>query len=575
MTVSTKVSKLSAKARTTKYLVRRGSGWRFQMRMPSDLKKYVHIEFFRWTIGPSSIREANRKALILAVAAESIVSKVREQAMQLEIGDESASHDDPFDLTTTTLAEWKGFTKGLIQSLDLSSSARPSPSPWLDGLKELILLDNEFKVGAPSSRYLIEYQDHLRQGAIERMRGAPMDSAIGEPGSAFSKDAAGDLVAAMERFTQVMGSQLQPGFAEPPQVDGPTTIPMFRAAADVYIETRVAANGGRENGDIHAIRSRAALFAEVIGDRPIGNYGPGDLQKFLLALQCWPPQRDSVRAFDRKTAKEILAMNANHEFGVLARNTVTGHYLADVKAIFSLAASHADISNPFAGAKLIFPKIFAAPKRRRAPSGEKIADAFRLGVATGELHKAMILPLGYFTGRRIGLLTRLEGPRISRIGDYVVARISQHHRDDDGALDVNGFKTDESLDGFILHEFFDRIGFVDWAMKQPGFIFDRMNRCADPEDAMQKAANRLLRDAGTGGSYHGFRGLCITAMRKAGVTEYSRRVQSGHAPIDEHEEYGDLVVDPADVPVLTTLPFPKDFDIGMFMDLDFDAMART
>jgi len=559
MIVSTNVPRLSAE-RSTRYLTRHGSGWRFQVRVPADLKKSLRIHFFRCSIGALPIREANRKARLLAAAAERVSSKVRSMAEESVEG---------FDLTPMAMAEWAGFLEGLTASLDLSPKADPVPDPYIDGLRDLILLNKDLESSQPASRYLSENADQLRQRAYDKMLGT------GATDAGLSNS--GPLATAMERLTTALEQQAKviTATVSGAATSAPTSVPTFLAAAQTYLDTRIAANGGKESGDIHSIRGRASLFATLAGDRPVNEYGATDLQSYLNQLQYWPPERDDVEAFEGKTELEILAMNEKHAYGVMARNTVTGHYLADIKAIMSLAAANAKVAGPFAGSKLFYPAIFKEPKRRKAPAIAKVTRAFHLGVESGELHKALILPLGFSTGRRIGLLTRLQGPNIRRVGDYVVASLDQHFRADDGALENNGYKTASSLDGFIMHSFFDEIGFVDWAMKQPGFIFERMNQCNDPEDAMQKAANKLLKEAETGGSYHGFRHQVMTRMRDAGVSEYSRRVQAGHAGRDEHDDYGDLVVDPNDAPLLANLPFPDGFDVGLFMGLDFDAMARA
>jgi integrase len=466
-----------------------------------------------------------------------------------------------FDLTPMAMAEWTGFFRGLHVSLNMATKADPTPDPYLDGLRELVLINKE----EPTSRYMSENAERLRQNAINKMRG--------EDATKTGPSDAGPLALAMERLTTALERQANSIGSTVDEAS--SSVPTFRAATKIYLDTRIAANGGKESGDIRSIRGRADLFATLMGDKLINEYGAPDLQSYLNQLQYWPPERDDVEEFRGKTASEILAMNEKHQFGVLARNTVSGHYLADIKAITALAAANAGIADPFAGARLFYPSIFKEPKRRKAPAISKVAKAFHLGVESGELHKALILPLGFWTGRRIGLLTRLQGPNIRRVGDYVVASLDQHFRSADGALENNGYKTAASLDGFIMHRFFDEIGFVEWAMRQPGFIFERMNECEDPEDAMQKAANKLLKEAETGGSYHGFRHQCTTRMRDAGVTEYSRRVQGGHSRRDTHEDYGDLVVDPNDAPLLANLPFPDGFDPSIFRGLDFDAFARA
>ena len=60
-----------------------------------------------------------------------------------------------------------------------------------------------------------------------------------------------------------------------------------------------------------------------------------------------------------------------------------------------------------------------------------------------------------------------------------------------------GFKTEASLRFFVLHDFFRRIGFVEWAAEQgDNFIFRLLANTSDPGDVASKRVNRLLKKAG-------------------------------------------------------------------------------
>lgn len=434
------------------------------------------------------IREADLKAKVLIVAVESVLSEVRAMAKELELtGAKSAVAIDAgeaanFDLTDLAMAKWTGVMNGLGLALDMSPVAPSAPDRYLDGLKQIVLLNAEFKRGPIQSPYLLQNSERLMQAAIASMG----DAAPASP--PFEKSRTEELLASMRRLTEAVEGQVAAGVASPvmAKVERNPGV-LFSEAANEYVNTRIAANGGKETGDVHSIRFRTALFIELIGDRPISEYGPGDLQTFINQLQYWPPIREGITAFEGKSPSEIIAINNRHTHGVLALNTLKGHYLNDVKTAVSLATANGKIPDPFKGAKLIFPKIYALPKRRKAPEPSKLVSAFALALESRQLHKVMMMPLGFFTGRRLGLLTSLRGDRIRRVGSYVVAQLDQHRRAEDGALDVNGFKSSDSLDGFILHDFFDKIGFVDWAMSRQGPIFPKTLGWVDPENAMQKA----------------------------------------------------------------------------------------
>ena len=65
------------------------------------------------------IREANRKARLLAAAAESVAGKVRRMAEEMQLDDQSM-----FDLTPVAMAEWTGFFRALEMSLNMAPKFR-------------------------------------------------------------------------------------------------------------------------------------------------------------------------------------------------------------------------------------------------------------------------------------------------------------------------------------------------------------------------------------------------------------------------------------------------------------------
>jgi len=67
-----------------------------------------------------------------------------------------AEQGEGFDLTCMAMAEWTGMFKGVAMMLDMSPKVDPAPDPYLDGLRELILLNKEIDTAGPTSRYFGE-----------------------------------------------------------------------------------------------------------------------------------------------------------------------------------------------------------------------------------------------------------------------------------------------------------------------------------------------------------------------------------------------------------------------------------
>lgn len=483
------------------------------------------------------------------------------------------------DLSEFAAGQWVGYATcflNMLPPLSDDTGDHTADDPEVMGFRNLIQINRELDRGDAASPYVVENASTLRESAIALITSKEAGST---DDGRRSRNEWTSLEAKLDRIADILDRQrhevLNSAASSEVAAADQYPVPLFSRAAEEYLAARIKAAGGVETGDIHSIRGRVALFIELHGDRKLDEYTTVDLEDFFSTLQFWPPKPDQFEELAGKNARQILEMNKKHKYGVMALNTAKGHYIADVKAIAKHAAAACRIISPFQGARLMTPAMLAKPKRHKCPNIKLLVKAVRAGVASGEFHKAVILLLAYFTGRRVGLLARLRREDIYRVGEFVVMRGQQFHEDDDGGLGLNGFKTEQSLDGFILHRFFDDIGLVDWIMQKPGFLFERMNGCLDPEDAMQKAANRLLHDAKTGGTLHGLRGYTATMMRRAGVSDYSRRVQSGHAPIDEHEEYGELPMDPSDAPLLANLPLPPGLCVDDFAGLDFEAMATV
>jgi hypothetical protein len=138
------------------------------------------------------------------------------------------------------------------------------------------------------------------------------------------------------------------------------------------------------------------------------------------------------------------------------------------------------------------------------------------------------------TGRRLGLLAFLRREDlISYSGVRMIA--SRPLAQVDGVWTTVPFKTTESLNYFVLHEIFDRIGLIDfWKSLGPGYVFEELHegRINDPADAVQKRMGRLFDSADVDRKiFRTFRGLRHSKINEDRLLKIDQRVtrlQVGH-----------------------------------------------
>jgi hypothetical protein len=230
--------------------------------------------------------------------------------------------------------------------------------------------------------------------------------------------------------------------------------------------------------------------------------------------------------------------------------------------------------DPFAGAKISWPKILRGSRPREQLGVDVTNRVFRDGVGSGLLDEALLPLLAKLTSRRLGLLAFLRGTDLRQKHGVWIGQTS-------GVVCVDGrwqrvpIKTEESMTFFVLHRFLSEIGFVEWARQQDGWVFAALHEHADPSKYASKVMSRLLKRSGAKGGevFHSLRGEGIDAMRTANVQDRTKRLQAGHELGDEHERYGFRALSAAECQRLANLPLPKGIDWDVFKGLDFDAMA--
>ncbi|PPQ30949.1 hypothetical protein CCR94_10740 [Rhodoblastus sphagnicola] len=365
-----------------------------------------------------------------------------------------------------------------------------------------------------------------------------------------------------------------------PQSDAP----LFSAALADYLDLREGA--GEEKGTISTARMRAEVFVAVMGDRPIDQYLPFDLQKFINEAQHLPlaygkemPESSTVRAIGPKAAIGINKKDNCWER--LTRKTMEDGYLPAIKAVINYAVRLHPMRHPFGNMRLIWPKQLRPSATREGLDAERLNEVFRIGIASGFSDDALLPALAQTSSRRLGLLAYLRGSDFQTKHGVTIVRIDGVAFDSQkGRWYRAPYKTTDSLNFFVLHKMWDECGFTDWAKEQgDAFIFRQLHACADPADAASKRCGRLLKKAGAIGCNievpHALRHGAKDAMVDAAIDGETRRKQMGQSTrMDVHDDYGsNRSLTRAECQRLAQLPLMEAVDWSVFKGLDFEAMA--
>lgn len=354
-------------------------------------------------------------------------------------------------------------------------------------------------------------------------------------------------------------------------------VPKLSVVAHQYIQSRIDENGGYEDRDITTARMRIQLFLDLTGDHPADTYSGVDLQAFVNRMAHWPA--DPKQRLDNESPFETLERSKTTNLKPLADKTLREGYVAVVKAALRSGMTKWGYRDPFAGVSLRYSKGHRKPKPTVPLSSVQLNRIFEEGVKSGYIDNTLLPLLGHLTGRRLGLLTYLKGSDIREKFENVW--ISET----DGIVEVDGvwkrvpYKTGDSLNYFVLHDFLQEIGFIDWARRRGDqFLFPDLMRLRDPAGRASSYMQRLFEKAGIERGrrevFHSLRSGKIDDMRARKVDDRARKMQVGHAlGDDEHSNYGSRVITEDHAFEIAFAPLSERVDYSIFKGLDFDRLA--
>ncbi|SCY34645.1 hypothetical protein [Microvirga guangxiensis] len=567
------------------HLTRTPAGLVFQIRIPKALDPGLSFAPIRVTLGHVRIREARRLAAQLAGAAHLAFGHLQRNAAE---GGKAIMTDQ--DNVGRAVRDHLTALLPVLRGLDgvgrLADGSAPASSAAIagrmaeTGLNGLIGIAADRISGASAlvaaeapvlDRYYLGLVTD--EGATRAHLGLPP---LAPTAPASAAPARNDELAGMLRELMASQAALQAQIAgmAPQEQDRGS---LFSEASRTYQDKLRNAHGA-DYGELSYLRHRTDVFLAFMEDKPVGRYTQDDLQAFIDQVAYMPANASKDDDYDMARIREIVEDNRKLARRPLSRSTLKNNYVGKIKTIIRAGCRQAQIPFQLDDLRLIYPKISPPKRQRTAPDYELLNQIFAKGVASGELTKALLPLTGFVTGRRIGLLSFLRGENIRRYHGVWIA-IPPNVITVDGSYQIVPYKTQESLSFFVLHNFLDEIGFIDWARRREGFIFPSLHEgVVDPADTAQKRMGRLFRAAGASPhlleTYHSLRTAKINFDRDLKIDPRTTRLQVGHELLDVHEEYGGSLRR-SELHEIAKAPLPTEIDFTVFRGLDFDGMAAN
>ena len=381
-------------------------------------------------------------------------------------------------------------------------------------------------------------------------------------------------VTATQRQGEVLATEMRAFKAS----QEPKVGPLFSVAADAYYDEMVTTRGPHHD-ELKYIRHRKAVFIAVCGDRPVTAYTASDIQHFMNRARFLAPNQCKLPGYDIAHVLDYIAEAETTGALGLAESTLTNNYVAKVLTIIRAACNAADLPYMLGGRRLKVPKGVPKPKAKFLVDHAAANRLFAAASESGLLAETMLPLLGYLTGRRLGLLAFVRGEDIHQHDGVWVVTPRDIVRDDQGTWVTVPFKTGESLTSFVLHDLLVRIGFVDWARGQRGFIFSSLHETQDPADTASKRMCRLYDKAEIDRKiykmFHGLRHAKINRDRDLGIASRTTRLQVGHELIDVHDAYGGAQMRRSELHTIAYAELPPEIDFAVFAGLDFNRLAAA
>ena len=556
------------------HLTCRNGSWVFQRRVPTKLSELFPSAPVRVTIGPVGKRIALQAARHLWVVAEKAFE---------ELGAATMADGDPAVNGRALRGRLDAWTAAFLPTLaalnfnegDLPPDLAPAAiSASLDGLVDLCHRDF---VGTP----VPEPHRTVARRHYERL---PRDESLVRQHLGLPPAPSADDTPIMSQLLAAVTALQRQGDATAQELrtmkaaHDPKIGPLFSLAADRYYDEMATAHGAH-HADLKSVLHRKTVFIAICGDRPVTEYTAADIQTFMNKVRFLVPNQSKQPGYDIGRVLEYIAEAEAAGTPGIAQSTLVNNYVGKIKTIIKAACDAADLPYTLGGKRLKVPKGVPKPKAKFLVDEKSANRLFAAASTSGLLAETMLPLLGYLTGRRLGLLAFLQGEDIREHDGVWLATPRDVVLDADGKWTVVPYKTGESLSAFVLHDLLVRIGFVGWARRQRGFVFQALHEAKDPADTASKRMCRLFEKAGIDPAayktFHGLRHAKINRDRDIGIDARTTRLQVGHELLDVHDAYGGSAMRRTELHIVAFAELPSGIDFDVFSGLNFDALAAA
>lgn len=534
------------------YLTRRDSGYRFQIRIPSDLSSRIGKSPLRVNLGSIDFNSATRIARLLAGHTEKIFVALRNH------GHPEMNIPDIRDLIISELIDI--VAASIDDRIEILESAEKARQKAVKAT-ELRLLTESHQQQAELQQRIKDIGERIRtvQGQVD---------IAGETGLAKVKNDLSSLYDAVKL-----------------SLEGGPQRPLLSQCLNIWTD-EVRLHEGIDVKKVQTDKNRIDDFVAFAGDKPVNKYTYLDVQKFAILLAQVPANYNklpALRGLNRAEAAEYNNKLPDDErLPTLVGKSIEDNYLSPLRMFFRDMAAEHNFRSPLHDVNIRIPK-YARASKDRAPFEVPDLNRWFAYAAQQKRPDTKWLPLlGTITGARVAELIFLQGKDIYQMGAdggdlYWVIDLRTDLVDDDGTSQSRKLKTDSSHRLIALHEVFEELGFIRYAQDRrpydylfPGAFYHGKERVADPADAASKRMNSMLKKVGIHRQYeqtfHSTRHNAKDIMRLARIDERTHDLQTGHTlKTAVSRNYGKKFLRPEEMEVLSVMPLPMGLDLSPYL----------
>lgn len=545
-----------------RYLTRRQSGFRFQIRIPCDLEGIYGKTPIRIALGPIPTMKARSLSRLLAGRAEQIFSSIR---LSGTMNSPDTKQSDERDQIIEKLQEM--LLEALSDAEVLQAQTEEKHKIELQTLKLRMTTAEYVRQKAMTERLKVLGEKLV---SVENTVRNTVSRAKERSKQQTDQKSVTDLAAEIQEMKSLLAQTLSGG---PPKPLLSEVLDRWRKAK---LKQGVAAKN--VNGQINRIKN----FIDYCGNRPLNTYKFLDFQEYANLLVHVPAnwhRRPEMRDGTLREAAEYndgLPPKRKHE--TFTETTISEKYLSPLKSIFRDMAGQHDFPNPFVGVAVRISTEARESVERQPLSTDELNIWFRSAAREKRPDLKWLPLLATLTGARLAELVFLQGKDIIEVtpGRWA-ADLTTPLENEDGEEEDRKTKNRGSKRLFALHSALIEAGFMRYVAtrRDEEWLFPHAHGVGKesvehPADAASKRLNRRLKQLGLHKPYevtfHSTRHSAKDIFRDGKIPEHTHDMQTGHVTKTVARGYGAKKLRDMDVDLLAALPLPEGLDLSPYLE---------